>query len=137
MDVLTREQRSYCMSRIRAKDTKPEIIVRRLTHAMGFRYRLHDASLPGKPDLVFRGRKKVIFIHGCYWHRHNCKLGRATPKSNTSFWVQKFHENKARDKNVSCRLKALGWKALVIWECQTLRRIPSLALRIRNFLQEE
>ena len=119
MDTLTPKQRSERMSRVRSKDTKPELAVRRLIHGMGLRYRLHRRNLPGSPDLVFSSRRKVIFVHGCYWHRHeNCKLA-AMPKSNTEFWESKFAKNQERDKRKLEECKKEGWKVTVIWECET------------------
>lgn len=133
MDTLTPVERSERMARIKAKDTGPEMKLRRLIHGMGYRYRLHDRHLPGRPDVVFRGRHTVIFVHGCFWHRHpGCKLARI-PKSNVEFWREKLEGNKLRDaKNVK-KLKALGWKALVIWECQ-LKDEDLLRNNIKEFL---
>jgi DNA mismatch endonuclease (patch repair protein) len=121
MDTLTREQRSERMGRIKAKNSGPEMRVRRLIHKLGFRYRLHSSDLPGKPDIVFRKRKLVIFVHGCFWHRHitpTCNLARL-PKSRLEFWVPKLERNRIRDLDNQKRLEALGWKVLVIWECET------------------
>jgi len=133
MDTLTKSERSERMALVRSKDTKAEMIVRRLAHRLGYRYRLRAADLPGKPDMVFRSRKKVIFIHGCFWHRHrNCKLARI-PKSRLDFWVTKLEGNRLRDHKVQDRLKALGWNYLVVWECE-LGEQNALANRIRNFL---
>lgn len=137
-DVLTKEQRQYCMSRIQGKDTKPEMIVRKLVHAMGYRYRLHDKRLPGKPDLVFPGRKKVIFVHGCFWHRHNCKYGNVVPKTRAEFWKEKLDKNKVRDiKNIQ-KLNDMGWGVLVIWECETrsMEKIEKLVIKIPGFLND-
>ena len=123
------------MALVRGKDTKPEVAVRRLVHGMGYRYRLHVASLPGKPDLVFAGPKKVIFVHGCFWHRHpssSCKLARM-PKSRLEFWVPKLEGNLLRDKRNRRELKKQGWKVLSIWECQ-IANMASLSKRIRSFL---
>lgn len=121
------------MSLIRGKNTKPELAVRRLVHSMGYRYRLHRADLPGRPDLVFPGRKKVIFVHGCFWHRHpgcsRCRL----PKSRTDFWESKLAGNRLRDLQHQEGLRALGWGVLVVWECQV--RKPGLAERISTFLE--
>lgn len=135
-DTLTPEQRSERMSRVRGKDTKPEILVRRLVHGMGYRYRLHRNNLPGKPDLVFGPRKKVIFIHGCYWHRHEgCKLARL-PKSRLDFWLPKLEGNKARDETKQRELSAMGWKYLVIWECEIqTHNLSLLKNKIRMFLE--
>ncbi|WP_259397709.1 very short patch repair endonuclease, partial [Burkholderia cepacia] len=109
--------RSDNMRRIRSKDTAPEMAVRRLTHGLGYRYRLHRKDIPGKPDLVFPARRKVIFIHGCFWHQHpGCREGRP-PKSNAAYWLPKLERNQQRDKAALEKLAALGWNALVIWEC--------------------
>jgi DNA mismatch endonuclease (patch repair protein) len=118
MDIVTPEQRSRIMRAVRQKDTKPELTVRRLLHAMGYRYRLHAAELPGKPDIVFRKHRTAIFVHGCFWHRHKgCKVA-TTPKSNTSYWVEKFNRNVARDAMTTQNLKAAGWRVIVAWECE-------------------
>jgi DNA mismatch endonuclease, patch repair protein len=128
-------ERSRQMSLIRAKDTKPEMIVRRLIHSLGYRYRLHRKDLPGTPDLVFPNRKAVIFVHGCFWHRHDdptCKLARL-PKSRLDFWIPKLERNVERDKNNAAALRELGWRVLTIWECQ-LKNRTDLQVRIREFL---
>lgn len=118
-DNLDPDARSRLMSRIRSSDTKPEMVVRRYLHGLGYRYRLHAPDLPGRPDLVFRNRKVVIFVHGCYWHRHdNCELA-YSPKTRTDFWEEKFAENVARDKRVVEELEADGWTVVTVWECQT------------------
>lgn len=124
VDSLTPEARSALMSRIRGKNTKPEMFVRRLVHGMGYRFRLHRKDLPGKPDLVFPRLKKVIFMHGCFWHYHDdpeCKSARI-PKSNQAFWKPKLEGNRARDKSNEAKLRELGWEVMVIWECQTRKR---------------
>jgi DNA mismatch endonuclease (patch repair protein) len=134
-DTLTPRERSERMGRVRGRDTKPEIIVRKLTHGMGYRYRLHVAALPGRPDLTFPSRRRVIFVHGCFWHRHPdpaCKLARL-PKSRLEFWRPKLEGNRARDIANQQRLAALGWRALVVWECETGDK-AALATRIRSFL---
>jgi DNA mismatch endonuclease (patch repair protein) len=118
-DVHTPEQRSFNMSRIAGRDTKPELTVRRLLHAAGFRYRLHVRELPGKPDLVFPGAKVVVFVHGCFWHMHKCKYGKPVPATNTDFWSQKRAGNVARDKRNRSALRSDGWRVVEIWECQT------------------
>jgi DNA mismatch endonuclease (patch repair protein) len=118
-DVHTPEARSYNMSRIRGRDTKPEMLVRKLLHSMGFRYRLHVKDLPGKPDLVFPRAKTVLFVHGCFWHMHRCKYGKPAPATNTTFWAEKRRSNVERDKRNRTGLKAAGWKVFEIWECQT------------------
>ncbi|MDA8091552.1 MAG: DNA mismatch endonuclease Vsr [Nitrospiraceae bacterium] len=132
MDNLTPEQRSAQMAKVRSRDTKPEMLVRKLVHGMGFRYRLHRRELPGKPDLVFASRRKIIFVNGCFWHGHDCSLGRI-PKSRVDFWTGKITSNRSRDEANLKRLRDLGWKSLVVWECQ-LRRIDQVAGRIRRFL---
>ncbi len=119
MDILTPQRRSALMSRIRSKDTKPELTVRRIAHAMGYRFRLHRRDLPGAPDLVFPRLKKAVFVHGCFWHRHpRCRYA-YHPKSNLAFWRKKFSTNVTRDHTVLKMLRKLGWDVLVIWECQT------------------
>ncbi len=118
VDSLTKEKRSWNMSRIRSKDTKPEKIVRSLLHRMGYRFRLHVKNLPGKPDIVLPKYKTVIFVHGCFWHRHpRCKYA-YTPKSRIEFWEKKFADNIARFKIVRKELKRLKWNVLVTWECE-------------------
>lgn len=136
MDKLTPDERSERMGRIRAKDTKPELAVRKLVHAMGFRYRLHRRDLPGRPDLAFPGRRKVIFVHGCFWHLHeDCRQYRY-PQSRLEFWGPKLEENRRRDHDAQKSLDKLGWKSLVIWECQ-IRNRPELEAKIRNFLEDD
>ncbi|MCC6341814.1 MAG: DNA mismatch endonuclease Vsr [Bryobacterales bacterium] len=134
MDTLSPVQRSERMARVRCKDTKPEWIVRRLVHGLGFRYRLHNSSLPGRPDLVFAGCRKVIFVHGCFWHRHGarCPLTRM-PKSRREFWQPKLEENRRRDEKNVRLLRSAGWKVLKVWECQ-LTRTEALKARIIRFL---
>jgi len=121
------------MRQVRSEDTKPEMRVRRLTHRMGYRYRLHRKDLPGKPDLVFPGRKKVIFVHGCFWHGHDCPAGRKIPKTNQAYWTNKLNRNKERDRINQAKLRELGWDVLVIWECET-KDEEALAERIVGFL---
>lgn len=132
-DRFTKKKRSKIMSNIKAKDTNPEMVVRRLIHAMGYRYRLHIKDLPGKPDLVFRPRRKVIFIHGCFWHQHEgCKVSHI-PKSNLSYWLPKLEKTKKRDKTHIQQLNDKGWGVFVIWECQ-LKNIEIVKKKIRGFL---
>lgn len=136
-DTLTKAERAERMSRVRGKDTKPEMLVRRLIHRLGYRYRLHDKTLPGSPDLVFRSRRKVLFVHGCFWHRHQeptCKLARL-PKSRQEFWGPKLEGNKARDERVRKALDRLGWKYLVVWECEC-GQAEHLENRMRAFLDK-
>ena len=132
MDNLTPEERSAQMAKIRSRNTKPEMFVRWLVHRMGYRYRLHRKNLPGKPDLVFIAKGKVIFVHGCFWHGHLCPLGRI-PKSRVDFWETKIRENKSRDEAHLVKLEEMGWKSLVIWECQ-LKKLNDLDMQIRDFL---
>ena len=132
MDRLTPEQRSANMSRIRGKDTKPELAVRRLAHAMGYRFRLHRRDLPGSPDLVFPGRRKVIFVHGCFWHGHDCGMAHVS-RTRPDYWAAKINRNRARDESRLRALRELDWDALVIWECETKDR-DALGARIRDFL---
>lgn len=121
------------MAKIKSKGTKPEMMVRRLLFALGYRYRLHDSRLPGHPDLVFRGRRKAIFVHGCFWHRHDgCRLARL-PKSRLDFWKPKLEGNKERDARKLMQLDALGWHSLVVWECE-LKDLNSLEKRLKAFL---
>jgi len=134
MDNLTPEQRGRQMARVRGKDTRPEMAVRRLVFSMGYRYRLHDARLPGTPDLVFPGRGKVLFVHGCFWHRHtNCELARL-PKSRLDFWLPKLEGNRKRDLKNQRLLRKSGWRIWVVWECE-LRDMDKLSRRIRRFLE--
>ncbi|KAA3442009.1 very short patch repair endonuclease [Mesorhizobium sp. SARCC-RB16n] len=117
---MTDSVRSRNMAAIRGKDTVPELRVRRFLYAQGLRYRLHAGGLPGKPDLVFRSRYTVVFVHGCFWHGcPHCRTGRRTVKSNAGYWTPKLERNKARDTRVRAELKGLGWRVFVIWECQT------------------
>lgn len=134
-DVHTPEQRSYNMSRITSGNTKPEMIVRRLVHGMGFRYRLHRKNLPGKPDLVFSRLRKIIFVHGCFFHMHNCSYGQVTPKTNVEFWKNKRKSNVDRDVRNESQLKVMGWEVLIIWECMTKKnQIEQLSGIIKSFL---
>ena len=133
MDNLSRAERSEIMARVRSTDTRPEMLVRKLVYALGYRYRLHARELPGRPDIVFRKRAKVIFIHGCFWHRHTrCALARL-PKSRLDFWLPKLEGNKRRDDRNRRELQRMGWKVLTVWECQ-LNRPARMADRIRRFL---
>jgi DNA mismatch endonuclease (patch repair protein) len=132
-DVLTKAQRSFNMSRIRSKNTTPELFVRRLVHGLGYRYRLHGKKLPGKPDLVFASRAKVIFVHGCYWHMHRCRWGSVTPKTNAEFWQTKRQSNVARDRRNLRQLEEEGWDVLVVWECD-VREAARLTKKLQRFL---
>lgn len=133
MDSVSPARRSEIMGRVRSRDTVPEMLVRRLTHALGYRYRLHGKDLPGKPDLVFRSRRKVIFVHGCFWHRHpGCALARL-PKSREDFWFPKLEANRQRDLKTENVLQVKGWTVLTIWECE-LGDIDKLKNKIKEFL---
>jgi DNA mismatch endonuclease (patch repair protein) len=135
-DKLTAEQRSENMRRIRSKDMKPEMAVRSLVHRLGYRYRLHVKDLAGKPDLVFRPRRKVIFVHGCFWHGHDdpkCLDGRK-PKSRTGYWGPKLERNRERDTEHVTVLKADGWDVLIIWECD-MKNVAAVEIRLRRFLE--
>ncbi len=132
-DYLSKEKRSWNMSRIRSKDTKPEIIIRSLLHRMCFRFRLHRKDLPGKPDIVLPKYKVVIFVHGCFWHRHTGCPRAHIPKTNIAYWEEKFRKNKRRDCDYQRKLKKLDWKVLVVWECQT-KDSNQLAQKLKRFL---
>lgn len=133
MSHSTTAELSERMRRIRKKDTKPEMAVRRLVHAMGFRFRLHRADLPGTPDLVFPRLRKVIFVHGCFWHQHDCRLGAKQPRANPDYWLPKLARNVERDKRAREKLADNGWQVLVIWECQT-KPADQLRAEIQEFL---
>jgi DNA mismatch endonuclease (patch repair protein) len=124
--------RSRNMAAIKAKDTKPEWLVRRMLHAAGFRYRLHVKDLPGRPDLVFPSRRKVIFVNGCFWHGHDCARGRPKAKTNAKFWSDKIAGNRARDARNAAALKKAGWRVLTIWQCQLNK--AGLTARLAKFL---
>ena len=135
-DSLSPDRRTENMRRIKSKGMKPELIVRQLAHRLGFRFRLHRKDLPGKPDLVFPSRKKIILVNGCFWHGHddpNCVDGRRKPKTNLDYWLPKLARNQERDRAQQAQLTALGWSILVIWECQT-RGQNRLAERLKEFL---
>lgn len=134
-DTISALQRSANMRAIRSINSQPEMIVRRLTHAMGYRFRIHRKDLPGKPDMVFPKRKAVIFVHGCFWHQHedpNCKKS-VLPKSNADYWQPKLIGNKIRDAANESALRKLGWEVLVIWECQ-VKDMESLKRQLKAFL---
>ena len=132
MDTMTPAQRRQCMQRIRSRDTGPEKTLRSSLHRAGYRFRLHKGSLPGTPDIVFPGRRKVIFVHGCFWHSHRCPRG-SRPKSNESFWTKKLDGNKRRDTRNRRQLTALGWRSLVLWECEV--RTEKALKKARVFLE--
>ena len=132
-DVLTPEQRSFNMSHIRGRDTRPEMLVRKLLHAAGLRYRLHGKDLPGKPDVVFAGARTVVFVHGCFWHMHNCKYGKPVPATNGNFWAEKRGGNVERDRRNREALRRAGWRVFEIWECET-RDAAKLAARTNRVI---
>jgi len=132
-DTLTRQQRSFCMSQIKAKGTVPELCVRGLVHSLGFRFRLHRRQLAGCPDLVFPKLHAVIFVHGCFWHSHRCRRGRK-PKSNVCYWTEKLMRNAARDRANLRKLRRDGWRVLVVWECQT-NNTEKLRSNVLRFLE--
>ena len=127
--------RSENMRRIRSKDNSPERTVRSIVHLLGFRFRLHREDLPGKPDLVFPSRKKLIFVNGCFWHGHGCPGVARKPKTNTEYWVKKIRDNKKRDVRNHRKLRILGWQILVIWECETEEDPERLRGRLLSFLR--
>lgn len=133
MDTLTKEERSHRMSLVRGKDTMPEKLVRCLVHRLGYRFRLHVRNVPGCPDLVFRSRSKVIFVHGCFWHQHKgCKKSRL-PTTRTEYWIPKLKENRRRDIRIKNALTRQGWRYLVVWECE-IKNEMKLTDRLRDFL---
>jgi DNA mismatch endonuclease, patch repair protein len=135
-DIAVKRQKlslSERMRRIRKKDTKPELLVRRILHAMGYRYRLHQPNLPGRPDIVLARHRTAIFVHGCFWHRHDCAGGRKLPKSKPEYWGPKLERNRLRDEVSLARLHELGWRVLVVWECET-KNNKRLSQELAKFL---
>lgn len=128
--------RSENMARIRGKDTEPELAVRRLVHALGYRYRLHRRDLPGSPDLAFPGRRAVIFVHGCFWHRHEGCKNCTAPKTRIEFWQDKFAKNVVRDRKAVADLERLGWRVMTVWECETEGSPTDLGARVVSFLDD-
>ena len=133
MDILSRAERSARMSLIRSRDTKPEMIVRRLVHGMGYRYRLHRKNLPGRPDLTFASKRAVIFVHGCFWHLHRGCRNNRPPKSRLAYWRPKLERNAERDRQARLQLRRMGWRCLIVWECE-LVNAAKLAQRLQRFL---
>ena len=133
MNETPAEQRSRIMRAVKGRDTAPEMLVRHLAYGMGYRYRLYRTDLPGKPDLTFPGRRKVVFVHGCFWHGHDCARGARRPKRNAEYWANKIARNRIRDKASLMALRTLGWKALVIWECELLE-LARVKRRLSRFL---
>lgn len=134
MDTLTPEARSRLMSRIRGKDTKPELVVRSILHRMGYRFRLHRKDLPGRPDVVLPRHKKVVLVHGCFWHGHLCKIAPGS-KSNKAYWSSKIEANRARDERNRAALTGLGWDVLELWECE-IRNAQKTEERLRSFMRD-
>lgn len=133
MDQVSPEQRSAIMSRVRQKHTKPEMVVRRLLHSLGYRFRLHRRDLPGTPDIVLPRLRTAIFVNGCFWHGHNCRAG-SLPSTNVEFWTEKRRRNVERDVQKTLLLEANGWLVLVIWECETKCDLATLARRLESHL---
>ena len=134
MDRLNERRRSENMRRIRSKDTKPELQLRRLVYALGYRFRLHARTLPGKPDLVFGGRRKAIFLHGCFWHQHKgCREGRL-PATRREYWEPKLARNQERDVQSEAALRSSGWAVLTLWECEIENELPGVSARLQRFL---
>ena len=131
-DTVTPEQRSRVMASVRAFDTSPELVVRSMLHRMGFRFRVHRRDLPGRPDICFPKYKKVVFVHGCFWHGHRCAQGKR-PASNQDYWNKKLDLNERRDEAAIRRLRKQGWRSLIVWECQL--KSPKLQSRLRRFLE--
>ncbi|MFD0870722.1 very short patch repair endonuclease [Paenibacillus residui] len=136
MDKFDKEKRSEIMRKVTGKNTKPEIIVRRLLHRMGYRFRLHRSDLPGKPDIVLPKYKTVIFIHGCFWHGHEGCARSKLPATNRDFWEKKIAKNKVRDKEVFNQLEELGWRVLIIWSCEIQKKkMGILSRRLEKYLK--
>jgi DNA mismatch endonuclease, patch repair protein len=131
-DVFTPEKRSQVMSRVRQRDTAPELTLRRMLHAAGYRYRLHAKGLPGSPDLAFASRRVALFVHGCFWHGHDCPRGARAPKANAAYWSAKIERNRARDAAAEAALRTGGWTPVTVWECEL--RDPSLPGRLAEAL---
>ena len=133
-DHVTAERRSYIMSRVGQKDTKPELALRRALHRLGYRFRLHRRDLPGSPDIVFPSRRKVVFVHGCFWHGHGCRWGRL-PKSRPEYWKPKIETNRERDKEALSALRDAGWEPKVVWQCE-LRELDDVIRDVEFFLRD-
>ena len=132
-DVFSPEKRSAVMRRVKGRDTGPEMVVRRALRALGVGYRLGGAGLPGRPDVVMKGRRAVIFVHGCFWHGHDCARGARQPKANADYWLAKIGRNRERDRTSEEALAAEGWRVLTLWECE-LKDAEALTARLRSFL---
>lgn len=134
MDTRTADQRRHIMQSVKLKDTGPEVAVRKLLHSLGYRFRLHRKDLPGTPDIVFPGRKKVVFVHGCYWHGHGCNKGKL-PKSKLDYWMPKIARNRERDEEKAASLRQLGWQVLTVWQCE-IKDVENLKIRLVSFLND-
>jgi len=135
-DTLTPDQRSRLMSRVKGKDTKPEKVVRSVLHSLGYRFRLYRKNLPGSPDIVLPKYRTAIFVHGCFWHRHPGCPKATTPKSNLEYWHRKFAENVERDRRKERELARLGWRVMIIWQCESsVRRLDELAERLKETIK--
>lgn len=134
-DIYAAQKRSDVMRRVRSRDSKAELVVRRVIHGMGYRYRLHRKDLPGHPDLAFIAMRKAIFVHGCFWHGHTCRAGKNRPKSNTEYWQRKLERNMDRDVEDQSKLVEMGWRVLIVWECE-LRDKARLRKRVVDFLED-
>ena len=132
-DRITKTQRSQIMAAVKSKNTTPELAVRKAVRAIGIGYSIHSAKLPGCPNIVMPKRRQAIMVHGCWWHGHTCMHGARVPKSNTAYWTAKINGNKTRDRRMLRALRRLGWKVLVVWECQ-IREVEKLKVRLRRFL---
>lgn len=135
IDRVSKEIRSRIMTRVKSKNTGPEMRVRKLLHGLGYRYRIHGKDLPGSPDIVFPGKKKMIFVHGCFWHGHDCRWGKL-PKSNIEYWMSKIRDNRCRDSKNEDALRLLGWKCLVVWQCE-LKTPEELKIKLVRFLTND
>ena len=135
-DVFTKEKRSWIMSRVKGRDTKPEIMVRSVVHRMGYRFRVHRRDLPGNPDIILPRHGKVIFVHGCFWHGHKRCPRSKRPTTNKVFWNEKLDRNVDRDKRFGRKLRSMGWKVLVVWQCET-RKPEKLLVKLERFLHDE
>lgn len=135
MDNLSPEHRTKTMRAVRSSNTTPELAVRRVIHKLGFRFRLQKYHLPGSPDVVLSRRGVVVFVNGCFWHRHSCPAGRSCPETNRPYWMDKFNRNVARDRRVRRQLRAMGWRVITVWECQTRpSKLPALERRLDRLL---
>jgi len=134
VDRISKEHRSWNMSRIKSRDTSPELIVRSVLHRLGYRFRLHSKSLPGRPDIVLPKWRRVILVHGCFWHRHSRCRYCYTPKSRINFWTKKFLQNVKRDRIIAARLRRMGWKVTTVWECQ-VQQPERLALKLDQLIR--